>query len=80
MASSLFSLFGEGEDEDDGVDAETATVLTLEPDDDPEVAETEDNNVDKVLETFGTTECLFNSFVEKNGIKALIKIEFSFSP
>lgn len=56
MASSLFSLFGEGEDEDDGVDAETATVLTLEPDDDPDVAETEDNNVDKVLETFGTTE------------------------
>ena len=57
MASSLFSLLGEGEDEDDGV-VETATgLLTLETDDPNEepaaATEAEVNNVDKVLETFG---------------------------
>ena len=62
MASSLFSLLGEGEDEDDGVD-ETAAGLTLEavmeviedPDEEPP-AEVEVNKVDKVLETFGGAE------------------------
>ena len=61
MASSLFSLLGEGEDEDDGVD-ETVAGLTLEvieviedPDEEPP-AEVEVNNVDKVLETFGGAE------------------------
>ena len=62
MASSLFSLLGEGEDEDDGVD-EIAAGLTLEavmeaiedPDEEPP-AEVEVNNVDKVLETFGGAE------------------------
>ena len=62
MASSLFSLLGEGEDEDVGVD-ETAAGLTLEavmeaiedPDEEPP-AEVEVNNVDKVLETFGGAE------------------------
>ena len=48
MASSLFSLFGEGEDEE-GVDE---VVLTLEAAE----ADVEVNRVDSVLETLGAAE------------------------